>query len=375
MDAFTFPTIYGIEKNGKTKVWNASIKVEKNGNAISTITYGQIDGKQQTTERVYTEGKNKGKANETTPYQQCKLETERKWKDKVEKENYTEEGSAPAADNKIFPMLAATYSVDSKKRNDIVFPCFVQPKLDGLRCIMYMRHGKVLAQSRTGSYFETLAYLTDAMTELFSANPDVVLDGELYTMDIPFETLAGLLKKKHVTDEDRATLQKYVQYHVYDMVSEQPFSDRIDTIQRMVFPPYVKIVPTVEVDSVDTFRRFFSSFVEQGFEGIMLRNGNGLYKTGYRSHDLQKYKEFHEEEYPIVGFEDGEGRDKECVIWICTTNGKEFRVRPRGTMEQRREWFQKGKTYIGKKLTVIFQELSEQHIPRFPVGKAIRDGY
>ena len=34
-----------------------------------------------------------------------------------------------------------------------------------------------------------------------------------------------------------------------------------------------------------------------------------------------------------------------------------------------------GDKYIGKKLTVIYQELTEDGKPRFPVGKAIRDGY
>ena len=108
----------------------------------------------------------------------------------------------------------------------------------------------------------------------------------------------------------------------------------------------------------------------------MLRNIKGIYREGYRSHDLQKYKEFKEDEYPIIGFEEGDGRDKGCVIWVCcNSNKKEFRVRPRGTVEQRSEWFKNGNKYIGKDITVIFQELSEQNIPRFPVGKAIRDGY
>lgn len=375
MNTFTFPTIFSVEKNGKTRMWNAIVQSYANGHATATITYGQLDGKQQTSVRNYTEGKNKGKTNETTPYEQCFSETERKWKDKKEKESYSENLMVTASVTKIFPMLAATYSTQSSKKNDIVYPCFVQPKLDGLRCVMYKQNGQIMAQSRTGSYFETLEYLTKSMEPVFNKYPNLVLDGELYTMDIPFEILAGLLKKKHITKEDSEKLEKHVCYHVYDLVTEEPFFKRHEFLSQLVFPKYIQLVYTLEISSVQDFKSCFSNFVVTGYEGIMLRNKNGMYKTGYRSNDLQKYKEFMEEEYVIIGFEEGDGRDKGCVIWVCQTNGKEFRVRPRGTILQRREWFQKGSTYVGKKLTVIFQELSEQGIPRFPVGKAIRDEY
>jgi len=112
-----------------------------------------------------------------------------------------------------------------------------------------------------------------------------------------------------------------------------------------------------------------------GYEGCILRNINGLYRTNYRSHDLQKYKEFIESEYEIVGFKEGDGRDKGTVIWICKTHDSTFSVRPRGSIEMRKELYENGNNYIGKKLTVIYQELSEMGIPRFPVGKSIRDGF
>ena len=89
-----------------------------------------------------------------------------------------------------------------------------------------------------------------------------------------------------------------------------------------------------------------------------------------------KYKEFLESEYPIVDFKEAVGRDAGTVIWECETpEGRRFSVRPRGTQEARREWFARGASLVGKQLTVIYQELSEMGVPRFPVGKAIRDGY
>lgn len=138
----------------------------------------------------------------------------------------------------------------------------------------------------------------------------------------------------------------------------------------------VILVRTEKVAALSDFRRLFAEFVESGYEGIMLRNAMGVYRANYRSNDLQKYKEFLEDEYRIIDFKDGEGRDAGAVIWVCeTADGKDFTVRPRGTIQQRREWFNDGANYIGKNLTVVYQELTEDGKPRFPVGKSVRDGY
>lgn len=385
-----FPVLYGTEKNGKTKTWKASVYYDqKEDKAISTIEFGQLDGKKQLSTREYTEGKNIGKKNQTTPLEQCINETQKKWVDKKDKESYSETYSENCEENKneskekeekeekYFPMLAHTYepNTSKNKKNDIVFPCYVQPKLDGLRCIMYKDiSGKIKCQSRTGTYFDTMDHITSELKTLFY-NP-IVLDGELYTDNIPFEELAGLIKKKKISDSDRDRL-KNVKYHVYDIVDiNRTYEDRYKDIVRLIGNnyEYTVTVPTYLSEKAN-FKKFFSEFIELGYEGIMLRNINGMYRCNYRSHDLQKYKEFMESEYEIVGFKEGDGRDKGTVIWVCKSENKEFSVRPKGTMESRRELYMNAKKYIGKKLTVIYQELSELGVPRFPVGKAIRDEY
>jgi hypothetical protein len=234
---------------------------------------------------------------------------------------------------------------------------------------------------------------------------------------MPFEELAGLIKKKKITDSDKARLTK-VKYHVYDIYDRKnenmPYSERLGVLAAAVrrcgcvandtvtastasmaaarvlrsaavavaadaaaeAEAVVILVRTEKVAALSDFRRLFSEFVEAGYEGIMLRNGAGVYRANYRSNDLQKYKEFMEDEYRIIDFKEGEGRDAGAVIWVCeTADGKEFTVRPRGTMEQRREWFNDGAKYISKNLTVVYQELTEDGKPRFPVGKAVRCGY
>lgn len=396
-----FETLYGNDKNGKTKIWRARVYVTPNGFGISEIEHGQLNGKLQLATREYNEGKNIGKKNETTPLQQCINETQRKWQDKKEKEGYTtvmvsgtavndnddqsvEETSEPES-NKIFPMLAHKYepTSDKKKKNDIVYPCYVQPKLDGLRCITYMVDGVIKNQSRTGAFFDFLGHINVQLAQLFQRFPSIALDGELYTNEMPFESLVGIIKKKKLVAGDQERLIK-VKFHIYDVIDRanpnntyaQRYGFIMKEVSRLNPRNNLEIVRTELVSEPSEFKQLFSEFVEEGYEGIMLRNVGGVYRQNYRSHDLQKYKEFLEDEYPIVGFKEGDGRDKGTVIWMCKTKDERvFSVRPKGTMELRRELFANGEKYIGKQLTVIYQELSELNVPRFPVGKAIRDGY
>lgn len=153
------PLLYGIEKNGKMKTWSACIHTD-GVIAWAEIEFGQIDGKNRL-HGENTRRENIGKKNETSCLVQCTNETKKKWLDKKDKEQYTESLSPSSPPSKIFPMLAQTYDPTSTKRkkNDIVFPCFVQPKLDGLRCIVYIRDNVIHFQSRTGMYFETLDHL------------------------------------------------------------------------------------------------------------------------------------------------------------------------------------------------------------------------
>ena len=412
------PILYGVEINGKIKTWSANIYLKgvnkKSGHAYATIEHGQQDGKKQLTVRDYTEGKNIGKKNETTPLQQCIAETKKKWLDKKEKESYQEtlpmpnskgndhnqeqedqdqDQEQPTSTKKYFPMLAHKFEPTSKtaKKNTITFPCFVQPKLDGLRCVMYRdaATSEIRRQSRTGTYFDTMAHIAESLAPLFAKYPRVVLDGELYTTEIPFEELAGLIKTKKLTPEDMEKLC-VIEYHIYDIIDEtMPYHARHDSIKKMFatvaastassphkLPPYIRLVETIVAKTQAEFKAEFSRFIEEGYEGIMLRNKTGMYRCNYRSHDLQKYKEFQEDEFRIIGFMQGDGRDKGTVIWVCETKeGKEFKVRPRGTIENRSKLFKTGEKYVGKMLTVIYQELTEEGKPRFPVGKDVRENY
>ena len=139
---------------------------------------------------------------------------------------------------------------------------------------------------------------------------------------------------------------------------------------------YCVKVPTFIAKTSDDIMKFHKKFISEGYEGTMLRNLDSVYEPNKRSKDLQKYKDNMEEEYKIVGFHEGSGDEKGAVIWDCITKeGKKFAVRPVGSRELRQGLYNNGQKYIGSLLTVIFQELTNDGIPRFPRGKAIRDIY
>lgn len=414
------PILYGKTAKEQSKVWISRILTNNHNHGIYEIEHGTEGGKLQMTRRVFTEGKNIGKKNETTPLEQCTAELRKKWSDKQNKEGYwvrrdetahqcaTVSVSPPPMSSKILPMLAQTYTPGKSKKNDIVFPCYVQPKLDGLRCLVYFTpparaapqnldigggdigaaDGAIVTQSRTGGTFEHMSHIKNHIEPFLRAHPNIVLDGELYTFEIPFENLAGLIKKKKVDASDLEMLAK-IQYHIYDFIDrENPnltFEERdrqMDTFEDEICgvvavgeaaKKCVRFVPTYIAKDAAEFREKFQEFIGAGYEGAMLRNSSGVYRENYRSTDLQKYKEFQEDEFIIVDFKQGDGRDEGTVIWICETNeGRQFSVRPKGSVEYRKELYRNATKYIGENLTVIFQELSEMGVPRFPVGKCIR---
>ena len=150
------------------------------------------------------------------------------------------------------------------------------------------------------------------------------------------------------------------------------FEERWDAIKTLTNPHY-EYVETFSVKKHVDMNGYHKMFMQQGYEGTMIRDRNSVYEIGKRSNYLLKYKDFQTEEYPIVDVKEGSGREKGAAIWICKTGEQYFSVKPEGTLEQRREYLNNKEKYIGKELTVRFQNLTALGVPRFPVGVSFRD--
>ena len=383
-----FPELQGDAQNGKTKMWKIVV-VERDTKGVIQTTFGYVDGKKQVNEKVISEGKNLGKKNETTPLQQAIQEARTAWIKKKEsgyaplqdEEKKEEEAGQEAGreagqeeggrgkgidDTVPTPMLAHDYN---KRGKNMKFPCYVQRKYDGTRCVAIPGKG-LFSRNRKG--YPHLSHIVDEINQL---PPGYVLDGELYSDTLTFQEIVGIVKRETLQKGD-AEKQLQIQYHVYDIINDKPYHERLSMLQTMFGAhPFRHIIPvkTDVCDSQEKMKELHDQYVAEGYEGIMLRNKNGPYKQ-VRSPDLQKYKCFEDAEYEVVDYKEGEGQEAGCVIWVCKTDeGKVFHCRPRGTREDRALQFQHGADFVGKKLTVRYQELTDTKLPRFPVGIAFRD--
>ena len=256
--------------------------------------------------------------------------------------------------NQVLPMLANKWEDRQKYISE---PFYVQPKLDGVR-LLVSKDGGI---SRTGKIIPGTEILGEGLKE------GQYVDGEAFDPNLNFEELTSTFKT------DPLKLKFYV-FDFFDLKKlTMTFEERLDVAKSLSNPHY-EYVETFSVKKHTDMNGFHKMFMQQGYEGTMIRDKDSVYEVGQRSNYLLKHKDFQTEEYEITGAKTGHGRDADAVVWVCKTqDDREFTVRPEGTIIQREEDYKNHKKYIGKMLTVRFQNLTALGVPRFPVGVVVRD--
>lgn len=371
----SFPLLYGTTSTGTSKIWSCHVHVFTSTESHITITHGLVDGKQQTTLRRVCEGKNLGKANETTAHEQALNEAQSLWLKKQDK-GYTEtipttgktKGKSPGkTTSSRLPMLAHQFV---ERKHDLVWPVFVQPKLNGVRCLIERTGDTVRFYSRGNKEFMGLSHLIPDCLAVMKDGQ--MIDGELYSHgDISFQELVSLVKNGK--GQDQAKVKRYVHFHNYDVCADVPFKVR----KTMLVKNYGNLHPvqTEVARSEDDVHRYHQLFAEQGYEGVMIRSGGDEpYRAQYRSTTLLKLKAMQDAEFEIVGAKEGVGKaEGQAVFIVRVAPGVECAVRMKGSDESRQEQWTNRKDYMGKMVTVQFQSFSDDGNLVFPVGLAIRD--
>ena len=384
--------------NNSKKVWQIKTKIDPELNKITLITEsGELGGHLKSNQKILSNIKLSSKKGITSlekyaEEQAKKLFNNKKREGYIEYNNNNNNNNENEINNvetpkkieeenenginkkitirKYYPMLAHRYN---EKKGDIKFPCFVQPKLDGVRCVVV---GNKL-YSRNGNRFPVLPHIENEL-KLYNKN-NLILDGELFTDDINFEKIVGLVKKYKKSEEDEKNSLK-IYLNVFDYIdSKLPFNKRLINLNQFFEKnknmKYIKQVKTEECPQEKNIEEFLEKYTKEKYEGLIIRNKSGLYEENTRSVHLQKLKKFIDEEFEIIDYTTpDQGKEVGCVIWICKTKeGKQFSVRPSGNYQERKKLYREAKKYIGKMLTVRYQELTNGHVPRFPVGVTIRD--
>lgn len=368
------PTLYKKTKTGKVQEWTIEVIEDAEGGLILT-TYGQTDGKKQATQDLVREGKNVGRANETTPLQQAEAEARSRWEKKL-KSGYVEslDGAEAGETHEVIqggvnPMLAYPYD---KQGHKIKYPALAQPKLDGHRCIAMLVDGKCSLWSRTRKRITGVPHIERAIEAAFPHSTEVTLvfDGELYNHDLRdnFEGLTSLIRSA----TPKAGHER-VQYWIYDLVSETKQSLRAGALANLHLDPPLVVVPTEEVEDEEQMVAVFGAYLANGFEGLMLRNADAAYEYR-RSYNLQKVKLMADAEFLVTEVQEGRGRMAGLALFVCRTDeGKEFRCKMEGELESLRKYVEDPSLAVGRMLTVRFQNLTAEGLPRFPIGVRFRE--
>lgn len=292
--------IYKRDTVGKTRTWQYEVE----GDSYRTIA-GIEDGNLVTTGWTKCKPKNEGRANATTAEQQAQAEAHAEEAKKLKREYRMAKHLLDLVP--VGPMLAQDYA---KLKKPLKFPVYAQPKLDGIRAII----NKNGAFSRELQPHYNCDHILAALAPVFAIYPDVTLDGEFYnhTLKDDFNTIVSVVRKQKPTAEQKAEAAKLIQYHVYDLPSNDRFGKRsfdlkaLSALHKLELSGSVVIVPTVKVGTQDLLDHLNGEWIQMGFEGQMVRLDEP-YDFDSRSKSLLKRKEFITEEFPIKRIEEGNG--------------------------------------------------------------------
>ena len=271
-------------------------------------------------------------------------------------------------------MLAHKYNEDKAD-----YPAFIQPKLDGVRCLFTAKG----AFSRANNRFMNVEHIEQALKPFFAKNPTAILDGELYNHGLKddFEKIISLVRKKKPKDNDRAEAAELVQYHIYDVASMTigTYTDRYLFIlaeQSLKNKACLQIIDNNLVLDFDDAVVMHKKNLKLGYEGSMYRTPSGKYK-GTRSWDLMKFKDFHDTEATIIGYEIGKGKrqgtlgkfimqDDEGVEFGCPP-GKGYDYKDlAGMLDNIHD-------YIGQRATFTYFQRTQAGSYRHPHYKSLRN--
>lgn len=362
-----------IGNNKKELIYEVTID-----NNNITYVYGQKNGKLQTEEETINEGKNIGKANETSPTEQALFEAERKVRKKIENGYSIINGYKLSTVSKTVvesnidipsPMLAKTYKDQEKQIRKKYSKVDIQYKLNGNRCIVNIKTKEMYSRKR-----KQITSIPDIIDKIVDAckniNKDIIwVDGELYSKELTFNEIQSIIRQKNQVSE----LASKIKYNIFDVMSKKEWKERKKYLDKIVTNERVNVLKIFEID-INEIEKYNQQFVKDGYEGVIIRLPNYSYEQK-RSSGLIKYKTFIDEEFKVIGFVSEKNNPlKLGSIKLIMKNGNEFNARPSMTDEECDYIWTHQEEFINKYATVEFQNYDEvTGLPVFGTIKGFRD--
>lgn len=415
--------LYKKDSKGKVLEWFAK---ESGVNDI-LMSSGELNGLKSISWRKNIKGKNIGKSNETTDKEQVLKDIESLYNDKKKKgyksipnlkesfgdlyhqvtledfllhslpnDNTTEEGNLKpmlcqqyyrskkdwkAPDGKVYKDRKYYYLQNPnivKEKGAIImnFPCLIQPKINGVRATIQLISGKVTILSKEGLEYNLphISSIFESLPEVFDNN--TIFDGELYIPDEPLQVITSAVKLYNLNSPR-------IEYHVFDLaIPDVTFIERFKLLKEKIsfihhlmgsLSTNLVQVRTFKVSNDATVQQMTNKYIEEGYEGSILRDENGLYHFGKRPQCITKLKRLIDEEFKIISVRSQE-KDPSLGMFVCETKDKiQFTVNPTMSEAEKRNVLLNSKDFIGKLVTCKFYEYTEEGKPFHIVDNIIRD--
>lgn len=298
--------------------------------------------------------------------------------------------------NKVCGNIIKTYNValankyDAKKHkldNNWV----IERKLDGVRCNVVNKNGIIKCYSRQGKEITTLQKLVDELQGILPNN--TVFDGEICIIDKDgnedFQSIMKVIKRKDYTIEN-PMLKVFDCIQLEDFEnkkSHESYFQRVNRLKSILDCHNLKTVSIVnyETYSPEALERWNKMVKDYNWEGLMFRKD--VEYEGKRTQNLLKYKMFMDEEFKVLGVEEGDTQEVvdgvahkiKCVgSLVIEYKGNKVNVGTGLSLEQRKRWYKHPEEIVGKTITVKFFEPTQNQDGswslRFPVLKAVYKG-
>jgi len=390
--------LYKVDSKGKIREWFITV-VDKDTHASIITTAGLQDGKKVETIIDFYEGKNIGKSNATTYFEQAIMDATSSAEHKLRGEYRLDisdaskgelrGGRAPMLAQKYHPEGAESGSKTLTKMGIEYDVIHVQPKLDGLRCIATVNETEVKLRTRGGDAFEPIPHIEAEFRtkyDIFNLTGEYEFDGELYSTEITFSEISGTLRKQKKTEEHINKL-KYVKFHVYDTMSSAGYGERYKFINSIFGHKNdacpIQLIPSYEIVATDeNILLKMRQFLDEGNEGLMIRTLDTPY-ANKRDWQLCKFKFFLDEEYELFDILPEKRGDivgtfvMKAKAPYLDRNGKMSETFGTGTKDlthaEGAEMLKNKHLYIGKQATIRFLAYTDYGIPLMGKFVGIRE--
>lgn len=274
---------------------------------------------------------------------------------------------------------------EKKEKGAVVakFPILGQPKINGVRCNVYLENGEVKMKSKEGeAYFveHIIAWFTDRLHLFFTIEgKPIVYDGELYIHNEKLQYIRSAVVKANLNTAG-------ITYEIYDLaIPDMSNINRFIMLKELLAECMnlktreyinnvsVKYVRTYVLTSDLHVQTKTDELIEAGYEGIILRVKDAVYQFGKRTVNMLKLKRLVDEEFQIIGILPQEN-DAELGLYLCITKeGLEFKVTPTEDEDYKRMMIMMPYLFVNKWLTCSFYEYTDKDIPFHIVHNIVRD--